>query len=62
VLARVSQENTTGRAWREFVVGGGVEVRVAKTPKHSEMVVGGRHTIKAEMRGVELDGTRRTQV
>lgn len=39
VLERVAKKYAAGGAWREFVVGGGVKVWVAKAPKDAKMIV-----------------------
>jgi hypothetical protein len=50
VVGRVAQEDTSGGTWEELMWCGGSRVRVARTTKDAQMLVGGRRTKQVKMR------------
>jgi hypothetical protein len=55
VVDRVAQEDTPGGAWGELMWCNGSCVRVARTTKDVQMLVGGRRTKQGKMRTRSLD-------
>jgi hypothetical protein len=55
VVGRVAQEDTPGGAWGELMWCNGSRVRVARTTKDVQMLVGGRGTKQGKMRTHILD-------
>jgi hypothetical protein len=55
VVGRVSQEDTPGGVWGELMWRGGSRVRVARTTKDAQMLVGGRGTKQGNMRICSLN-------
>jgi hypothetical protein len=55
VTDRVAQEDTSGGAWEELMWCGGSRVRVARTTKDVQMLVGGRGTKQGKMRTRSLN-------
>jgi hypothetical protein len=55
VVSRVAQEDTQGGAWGELIWQSGSRVRVARTTKDAQMLVGGRGTKQGKMRTHSLD-------
>jgi hypothetical protein len=52
---RVAQEDTPGGTWGELMWHGGSRVRVARTTKNTQMLVGGRGTKQSKMRTRSLN-------
>jgi hypothetical protein len=55
VVGRVAQEDTPGGPWGELMWRGGSRVRVARTTKDAQMLVGGRGTKQGKMRTRSLN-------
>jgi hypothetical protein len=55
VIDRVSQEDTPGGTWGELMWRGGSHVRVARTTKDAQILVGGRETKQGKMRTRSLN-------
>jgi hypothetical protein len=55
VVGRVAQKDTSGGAWEELMWCNGSRVRVARTTKDVQMLVGGRGTKQGKMRTRSLD-------
>jgi hypothetical protein len=55
VVGRVFQEDTPGGLWRELMWHGDSRVRVARTTKDAQMLVGGRGTKQGKMRTRNLN-------
>jgi hypothetical protein len=55
VVCRVAQEDTPGGAWGELMWHSGSRVRLARTTKDTQMLVGGRGTKHDKMRTRNLD-------
>jgi hypothetical protein len=55
VVGRVAQEDTPGGMWGELMWRGGSHVRVARTTKDMQMLVGGRGTKQGKMRTRSLN-------
>jgi hypothetical protein len=55
VVGRVAQEDTPGGAWGELIWRGGSHVRVARTTKDVQMLIGGRGTKQGKMRTHNLN-------
>jgi hypothetical protein len=55
VVGRVAQEDTSGGAWGELMWRSGSRVRVVRTTKDVQMLVGGRGTKQGKMRIRSLD-------
>jgi hypothetical protein len=55
VVGRVASEDTLGGVWGELMWRGGSCVRVARTTKDAQMLVGGRGTKQGKMRTRNLN-------
>jgi hypothetical protein len=55
MVGRVAQEDTPGGTWGELMWRGGSRVRVARTAKDTQMLVGGRGTKQGKMRTCNLN-------
>jgi hypothetical protein len=55
VVGRVAQEDTLGGTWGELMWRGGSHVRVARTTKDAQILVGGRGTKQGKMRTRRLN-------
>jgi hypothetical protein len=55
VVNRVAQEDTQGGTWGELMWHSGSRVRVARTTKDVQMLVGGRETKHGKMRTHSLN-------
>jgi hypothetical protein len=55
VVGRVAQEDTPGGAWGELMWRSGSRVRVARTTKDAQMLIGGHKTKQGKMRTHSLD-------
>jgi hypothetical protein len=55
VVGRVAQKDTSGGAWEELMWRSGSHVRVARTTKDVQMLVGGHGTKQGKMRTHNLD-------
>jgi hypothetical protein len=55
VVNRVAQEDTPGGTWGELMWRGGSRVRVARTTKDVQMLVGGRGIKQGKMRTRSLN-------
>jgi hypothetical protein len=55
VVGRVAQEDIPSGRWGEFMWRGDIRVRVARTTKDMQMLVGGRGTKQGKMRTHNLN-------
>jgi hypothetical protein len=55
MVGRVAQEDTLGGAWGELMWRSGSHVRIARTTKDAQMLIGGRGTKQGKMRTRSLD-------
>jgi hypothetical protein len=55
VIDRVAQKDTPGGVWGELMRRSGSHVRVARTTKDAQKLVGGRGTKQGKMRTCNLD-------
>jgi hypothetical protein len=55
VVGRVAQKDTLGGAWGKLMWCGGSRVRVARTTKDAQMLIGGRGTKQGKMRTHSLN-------
>jgi hypothetical protein len=62
VVGRVAQEYTPSVTWGELMWHGGSRVRVARTTKDTQMLVGGRGTKQGKMRTCNLNCCRQKTI
>lgn len=62
VLEWIAKKDAPSGAGREFVGGSGIKVRVTKTPKHVEVIIGGVNAVKHVVGSMTMNGAGGTPV
>jgi hypothetical protein len=62
VAGWISEKNTFGGAWGEFVGTNRGDVDVAETTEHAHVIIGGMCTVKSEVWGLSTEGCCGTEI